>query len=201
MGTSARPSKFFLRIETDKSARDHRDEARAACFDVLSRMDDRQSGIGERCDFGSSGRSRKIAGPGCRRERHCSGTGECARTQRLGQRSQRHRQRGQSACDTTASNKPRQPAHRVGPYCLPNVAGAASGKDETNAICGFQIPSRGGPSDRQRARQAARPQDYKHLPGMLNSLGLACCSGIEDAADFGINRWRLGILDHLPLSL
>jgi hypothetical protein len=58
---------------------------------------------------------------------------------------------------------------------LPNVPGATSRQDETNASCGIEIPSLGGPSGRQGARQAAQRQDYKHLPGMLNPLrGLAC---------------------------
>lgn len=134
-------------------------------------MDDRQSGIAGRCGAGSSGRAFEIAGPGCRRKRHSSGTWECARTQRLGQRSQRHRQCGQSAGDTAAGHKPGSRTYLIRSYgCLPNVPGAKNRQDETNASCGIQIPSLDGPSGRQGARQAARPQDYKHLQGLLNPL-------------------------------
>ncbi len=99
--------------------------------------------------------------------------------------SERHRQCGQSACDTAANNNPRYAAHRIPSCCLPNVPGAESGKDETDAVCDIQISSRGGPSGRQGARQAARPQDYKHLQGMLNPLpGVACRGGIEGTAAF-----------------
>jgi len=132
-------------------------------------MDDPQSGICEHCHPGSPGRS--IACPGCRRERHSSGAGECARTQRLGQRSQRHRQCGQSACDNAAGHKPGSRTHRIPSYgWLPNVAGAKSRQYETNATCGIQIWSRGSSSDRQGASEVARPQDSKHLQGMLNPL-------------------------------
>jgi hypothetical protein len=136
-------------------------------------MDDRQSGVACRCGPGCSGCAFEIAGPGCRRERHSSGTWECARTQRLGQRSERHRQCGQSAGDTAAGHKPGSRTHRILPYGrLPNVPGARSRQDETNATCG-EIPSFGNPSGRQGAGQAAQRQDSKHLQGML-ILGLAC---------------------------
>jgi hypothetical protein len=131
-------------------------------------MDDRQSGIACGCDPGPSGSAFEIAGPGCRRQRHSSGTWECARTQRLGQRSQRHRQCGQSAGDSTAGHKPGSHTHLIPSYgWLPNVAGATSRQDETNATCG-EIPSLGDPSGRQGARQAAQRQDSKYLQGMLN---------------------------------
>ncbi len=147
-------------------------EARAACFNLRSRTDDRQSGIHERGGAGAAGLSR--AGPGCRRQRHSSGACKCARIKRLGQRSQRHRQRGQSARDTAASHYPRARTHSIRscwylpniPY-LPNVPGAAIGQDETHAVCGIRISSLGCPSGGQGERQAARPQDYKHLQGML----------------------------------
>jgi hypothetical protein len=147
-------------------------ETRAAFFDLLSRMDGRQSGIAGRCARGSSGCAFEIACPGCRRERHSAGTGECARTQRLGQRSERHRQCGQSAGDTAAGNHSGYPAHGVPACRLPNHAGAASGQDQTDAICGIQIASRAGPNGRQAARQAARRQHTKHLQGMLSSARL-----------------------------
>jgi len=147
------------------------DEPRAPCFDVLSRMDDRQIGIACGCGPGSSGCAFEIAGPGCRRERHSFGTWECARTQRLDQRSQRHRQCGQSAGDTAAGHKPGARTHRILSYgWLPNVPGATSRQDETNATCG-ESPSLGDPSGRQGARQAAQRQGSKHLQGML-VLGL-----------------------------
>jgi len=157
-----------LRIMTSRD-RDHRHEPRAPCFDVLSRMDDRQSGIAYGCGPGSSGCAFEIAGLGGRRERHSSGTWECARTQRLDQRSQWHRQCGQSAGDTAAGHKPGARTHRVLSYgWLPNVPGATSRQDETNATCGIQIiPSLGDPSGRQGARQAAQRQGSKHLQGML----------------------------------
>jgi hypothetical protein len=170
------PRRRFPSSSGGNSARGHPHEPRAACFDLRSRMDDRQSGIAGRCRPGSSGRAFEIAGPGCRRERHSSGTRECARTQRLGRRPQWYRQCGQSACDTAAGHKPGAHTHPIPSYgYLPNVPGATSRQDETNASCGIEIPSLGGPSGRQGARQAAQRQDSKHLPGMLNPLpGLAC---------------------------
>jgi hypothetical protein len=129
---------------------------------------DLQSGISDRCRPFSSGVSRESACPGCRRERHCSGARECARTQRLGQRSQRHRQRGQSARDTVAGHQPRAGTQRIlTRWYLPNVPGAANRKDETHAVYGIPISPLGHPGGRQGERQAARPQDYKHLQGML----------------------------------
>ena len=179
MGTLRLPSKFFPWIVWTGSTID---ETRAACFDLLSRMDDRQNGIREHCGAVSSGRSRKIACPGCGGERHSSGTGECAGTQRLSQRSERHRQCGQSACDPAAGNHCGDAAHRIPSCCLPDVPGAASGKDQTNAICGIQIPPL-GQSNRQGARQADRRQGSKHLQGMLSSLiGLACSRRRNKAA-------------------
>jgi hypothetical protein len=117
----------------------------------------------------SSGRFRKIARPGCRRQRHSSGACERARIERLGQRSQRHRQCGESACDTAADNNAGYAARRIPFRGLPRAAGAASGKDQADAICGIQIASRAGPSGRQAAGQAARRQHTKHLQGMLSS--------------------------------
>jgi hypothetical protein len=132
-------------------------------------MDNRPSGIAHRCGPRPSRRARKIACPGRRRQRHSAGAGECARTQRLGQRSQRHRQRGQSACDPVADNHSGDAARRL-PFCgLPRAAGAASGEDQTNAICGIEIAWLGGAGGRQGAGQAARPRGPKHLQGMLNS--------------------------------
>ncbi len=137
-------------------------------------MDDRQSGVAYGCGPVSSGCAFEIAGPGCRCKRHSSGTWECARTERLGQRSQRHRQCGQSAGDTAAGHKPGSHTHLIPSHgCLPNVPGATSRQDETNATCGIQISSPGKPSGRQGARQAAQRQDSKYLQGML-ILGLAC---------------------------
>jgi hypothetical protein len=172
LGTWARPSQFFPGIEMenpDKEPPIH--EAHAACFD--SRMEDRKSGAPHRCGRVFSGRSRQIACPGCGRQRHSSGARECARAERLGQRSQRHRQRGQSACDTAAGHNAGYAARRIPFGQLPRAAGAARGKDQTDAICGIQITSRAGPSDgRQAARQAARRQHPKHLQGMLSSARL-----------------------------
>jgi hypothetical protein len=165
--------------------RDHRHEPRAPCFDVRSRMDDRQNGIAYGCGPGSSGCAFEIAGPGCRRERHSSRTWECARTERLGQRSERHRQCGQSAGDTAAGHKPGSHTHLIPSHgWLPNVPGATSRQDETDATCG-EIPSLGDPSGRQGARQAAQRQDSKHLQGMLNPLlRLARCGRAEGSAPF-----------------
>ncbi len=52
---------------------------------------------------------------------------------------------------------------------LPPAAGAASGKDPTDAICGIEIASLGVTGGRQGARPAQQRRDSKHLPGMLNS--------------------------------
>jgi hypothetical protein len=133
-------------------------------------MDDRRSGIRRRYGAVSSRRARNITCAGCRRQRHSAGTGECARAQRLGQRSQRDRQRGEGAGDTAADHNSGCAADRLGSCCLPRVAGAADGKDQTNAICGIQIARLGGPGGRQRAGQAAQRQNSKHLQGMLSSL-------------------------------
>jgi len=166
-------------------------------------MDNRQSGIAYGCDPGPSGSAFvEIACPGCRRQRHSSGTWECTRTQRLDQRSQRHRQCGQSAGDTAAGHKPGSHTHLIPSYrWLPNVAGATSRQDETNATCG-EIPSLGDPSGRQGARQAAQQQDSKHLQGMLilgptSSLrnGFAVVAGGACEASVskdGHNAWTRG---------
>ena len=171
-------------------------------------MDDRQSGIAGRCGPGSSGRAFEIAGPGCRRKRHSSGTWECARTQRLGRRPQRHRQCGQSACDTAAGHKPGSRTHRILSHgYLPIVPGATSRQDETNATCGIQIPSLGGPSCRQGARQAAQRQDSKYLQGMLNpSPGLACdrrgiTSAVANFVRTTQSRWRCRRCSVIPVRV
>ena len=117
----------------------------------------------------SSGRSRNIACPGRRRQRHSPGACECARAQRLGQRSQRHRQRGQGAGDPAADDHSGDAARRLPSCGLPRAAGAAGGKDQTNAICDIEIAPRVGASDRQGAGQTARRRDSKHLQGMLKS--------------------------------
>jgi hypothetical protein len=141
-------------------------------------MDARQSGIHDRVSPLSSGGAFESACPGCRRERHCSRAWKCARTQRLDQRSQRHRQCGQSARDTAAGHPPRARTHlgRSRRY-LPNVAGAAISQDETHAVCAIQISPLGYPSGRQGERQAARPQDHKHLQGMLIDIRDAPTAG------------------------
>jgi hypothetical protein len=175
-GTRAPASKFLpqmCQLRTGSPIR----ETRAACFDLLPRMDGRQSGIAGGCARGCSGRAFEIACPGCRRERHSAGAGECARTQRLGQRSQRHRQRGQSAGDTAAGSHAGHAAHGVPAGRPPSHGGAASGQDQTDASCGIQIPPRGqgnGAGARQAARQEDRRRDNRgqgseHLQGMLNS--------------------------------
>jgi hypothetical protein len=164
-------------------------EAHAACFD--SRMEDRKSGAPDRCGRLSSGRSRKIACPGCRRQRHSSGACECARAERLGQRSQRHRQRGQGACDIAADNNAGYAARRIPFDQLPRAAGAASGKDQTDAICRIQIASRAAPSGRQAARQAARRQHTKHLQGMLSSA--TGFRTITNASEYWIPRSKFGL--------
>ena len=142
-------------------------EARAASFDLLPVMDDRPRGIAHRCGPFFSDRARKIACPGRGRQRHSAGAGECARPQRLGQRSQRHRQRGQGACVTAADHHAGDATRRIPTCRLSPAAGAAGGEDQTNAICDGEIASPSGPSDRQGAGQAARRRDFKHLPGML----------------------------------
>jgi hypothetical protein len=160
-GTLAAPSMLFpWNAWKVTSAEDHEDETYAVCFDPHT---------GERRSPVPSGRAVKSARPGCRRERHSSGTGECARTQRLGQRSQRHRQRGQSAGAAVANDSPDQAARRIAFCRLLTFADAAGGKDKTNAICN-QISSRGGQSARARASQTARPRDDQHLQGMLSSV-------------------------------
>ena len=83
LGTWGRPSNLFPLDQVGKEITDH--ETRAASFDFLSRMDDRQTGIPDPCSVGSAGGAFRIAGPGCRRQRHPSGAGECARAERLGQ--------------------------------------------------------------------------------------------------------------------
>jgi hypothetical protein len=131
-------------------------------------MDARQSGLHDRGCPLSSGGVFESACPGCRRQRHSSGACKCARIKWLGQRSQRHRQCGQSARDTAAGHHPRARTHSIRSRCyLPNVPGAAIGQDETRAACGVRISPLGYPGGGQGERQAARPQDYKHLQGML----------------------------------
>jgi hypothetical protein len=170
-GTLAPPCPLFpwmAHAASRQGINDH--EAHAVCFDPLSPTDVHQRGIRCRCSALSSRRSRKIARAGCRRERHSSGTCKCARAQRLGQRSQRHRQRRQSARDSAADHNAGGAADRI-PQCrLPRAAGAAHGKDQTNAICGIPIARLGRPRGRQRAGQADQRQGSKHLPGMLNSV-------------------------------
>jgi hypothetical protein len=160
-------------------------ETRAACFDLLLPIHGRQSGITGRCARGSSGCAFEIARPGCRRERHSAGTGECARTQRLGQRSERRGQRGQSAGDTATSTHASYPVRGVPACRLANLAGAPSGQDQTDAICGIQIPRRGqgnGAGARQEdRRQDDRRQGSEHLQGMLNSRAGSDAAGIEAA--------------------
>ena len=130
-------------------------------------MDDRPSGGHDRGSPLPPGGAFEIAGPGCRRQRHSSGACKCARIKRLGQRSQRHRQCGQSARDTAAGHHPRARTHSIRSRCyLPNVPGAAIGQDETRAACAIRISPLGYPGGRQGERQAAR-QSYKHLQGML----------------------------------
>jgi hypothetical protein len=133
-------------------------------------MDDRPSGSHECGGPGFSGRSRERACPGCWRQRYSSGACKCARIKWLGQRSQRHRQCGQSARDTAAGHYPRARTHSIrSRRYLPNAPGAAIGRNETHAICGIRISPLGYPSGGQGERQAAR-QSYKHLQGMLIDL-------------------------------
>ena len=168
------------------------DEPRAACFDVVSRMDRRPSDVAGRYSTRSSGGACEIARPGCRRQRHSAGAGECARIKRLGQRSKRHRERGQGAGDPAAVDKSGDAVHRVAANGLPDLAGAARGEDQTHAICGSQIPPRGqgngqgarGQGNRQRARQTARPQNSEHLPGVLSSRAGVVCPGIFPLSGF-----------------
>jgi hypothetical protein len=134
-------------------------EPHAACFDFLSPVDDRQSRVRERCGAVSSGISRQITRPGRRRERHSSGTGECARAQRLDQRSQRHRQRGQSTGATVADDHSGDAADSGAVRRLPIVFPdrylptgpcPTNGKGEANATCDKQISSLGGESACER---------------------------------------------------
>jgi hypothetical protein len=124
------------------------DETRTAGFDFLSRMDERQGGVAGLCGVGSAGGTRKIAGPGCRRQRHSSGACECARAERLGQRPERHRQCGQSAGVTAADHHSGYAAQRILCWWLPAFADAAGGQVPSDAICGIQIAWLGGPGGR-----------------------------------------------------
>ena len=152
LGTWAPASQFFPCTDTDRSKESLVHDARALSFDLVSRMDDGESGIAHRCGPFFSGRSRDIACPGCRRQRHSAGTCELARAQRFGQRSQRHRQRGQGAGDPVANDHAGDAARRIPSCGLPRAAGAASGKDQTNAICGIEIAW----ESRRRSRPAMR---------------------------------------------
>jgi hypothetical protein len=144
------------------------DEARTASFDILSRMDDRQNGVAGLCGRGSAGRAWTIAGAGCRRQRDSSGAGECARAERLGQRSQRHRQCCQSTGAAVADDHSGYAAQRILFRRLPVFAGAARGQAQTTAIRGTSISSWGTPRDRPGARPADRPRRSQHLQGMLS---------------------------------
>ena len=77
------------------------------------------------------------------------GAGECARIKRLGQRSKRHRERGQGAGDPAAGDKPGDAVHGVPVNSLPDLAGAARGEDQTHAIC---VKSRRGGKETVRER-------------------------------------------------
>jgi hypothetical protein len=130
-------------------------DAGTVCFELLSRMGHRPNGVGGPRGRLSSRRAGKIAGAGCRRERHSAGAGECAWAQRLGQRSERHRQRGQSAGDPAAGHQPRSRPSFIRPCGdLQRAAGAGNGKgeNETNAICDIEVASRG-----QIGRQGSNP--------------------------------------------
>ncbi len=160
-------------------------------------MDGRQSGLADRCGPGPLGRSRRSAGPGCRRQRHSAGAGECARTQRLDQRSERHRQCGQGTGDPAAGDKPGCAAYSVLSRRHPDVPGAASGQVETTAICDIAIPPRGGQNGRQGEWQADRRQVSEHLPGMLRPDSLAL---IFTRAVCLVSRTRCSVLDDAPQS-
>jgi hypothetical protein len=139
-------------------------------------MHDRPSGDRQRCYAFPSGGAVEITCPGRRRERHSAGAGECARAQRLGQRSERHRQCGQGACDTAADNRSGAPANRIS-SCQLRIAscrlsrgtGGASRKDATTAIQVIEIAWKGSSRGREEAAQTARPQNDEHLQGMLSS--------------------------------
>jgi hypothetical protein len=146
---------------------------RSAGLTILSRPDVRSGGSRDLCDILSSGHSRKIARAGCRRQRHSSGACECAGIERLGQRPQRHRQRGQSACAAAANHYSGCAARRIPFGRPPPVAGAARGKDQTNAFCGIQIAPIEVTGGRQAATQVQQRRDSEHLSGMLNSLRFA----------------------------
>jgi hypothetical protein len=143
------------------------DETRTADFNFRSRLEHGQNGVGGLCRRVSAGRSRTIAGPGCRRQRDSAGAGECSRAQWLGQRSQRHWQCGQGAGVTVADHHAGDAAQRLLFRRLPVFAGAARVEAQTTAIRGLAISSRGAPRGRQRARQTDRPQGLEHLQGML----------------------------------
>jgi hypothetical protein len=151
------------------------DETRTADFNFRSRLAYGQNSVADPRGAVSAGRSRTIAGPGCRRQRDSSGAGECARAQRLGQRSQRHRQCGQSTGVTVADHNAGHAAQRVLFRRLPVVADAARGQAQTTAIGGLAISSQRAPGGGQRARQADRPQGLEHLQGMLNSVSALEC--------------------------
>ncbi len=130
--------------EYDKPEEDHRSMKHAQPASMFTRgWNGWPSGVAGRYGARCSGGACEIARPGCRRERHSAGAGECARIKRLDQRSERHRQRGPGAGDPAAGHKPGDAAHGVAANRLANLAGAARGEDQTHAICNRQIPPRG----------------------------------------------------------
>ena len=148
-------------------------------FDLRSPMDDRPRRYREHCGGVSSRISRQIAGAGRRRQRHSAGAGQRQRAQRLGPRSQRHRQRGQDTRAAAADDHAGQAAGAGPVRRLPVVrAGvqlsasprSASGKDEANASCNEEIASFGGQCACEQTGQADRSRCRQHLQGMLSSL-------------------------------
>jgi hypothetical protein len=144
--------------------------AHAVCFDALARMDDRPSGMRGFCGTDAFGGSRQIASPGCRCQRHSAGAGECARAQRLAQRSQRCRQCGPVASAAAAGDQAGSGPVSVRARRHINAAGGTNCKDQTNAVCGIPMASPDDSGGHQETKQADRPRYSQHLQGMLKSL-------------------------------
>jgi hypothetical protein len=127
-------------------------------------MVDRPNDQREHRDDVLAGISRPIARAGCRRQRDSAGAGQCQRAQRLGARSQRHRQRRQDTGTAATDDRTGETAHAGAVRRLPiDLAGlqlsadsrSANGKDKANAISGKEIASLGG----EGACEQTRPAD------------------------------------------
>jgi hypothetical protein len=115
-----------------------------------------------------------LPGSGRWRERHCAGTGECERPQRLDQRPKRHRQRGEDAGASTACDQAGDTHHRCAAQLDTALAAPIFGacpRDEAaaDAVRVVARPARCGTRCGQGERPAAQTRRHQHLPGMLMS--------------------------------